>query len=181
MEIQYIVDEDDHLQFQLYRASTLPKVKRNRLKEWLITPIAFFCLAFLFSNTEKTFLIYYFLVFGIVSLIGMPFYTRWRYKRHYQQHVKEVFKNNFGKMCTIKFTDEYIEMIGEGGESKFKLSQITEVNEIEDYYFLQLVSGQAIIIAKQKVANRNELAITIKALVSQLNIKHHVNLNWKWK
>lgn len=181
MEIKYTVEENDHLQYQLYRASTLPKIKKRRLREWLITPISFFCLAFLFSNTEKIFLMNYFLVLGVIATICMPFYTAWRYKRHYSQHVKDVFRNNFGKIVTIKFTDEYIEMIGEDGESKFKLAQILEVNEIADYYFLQLASGQAILIAKKKIDNKDELEVKIKELVTQLNIKHNINLNWKWK
>ena len=145
-----------------------------------MTPISFLCLAFLFSYSEKTWLMYYFLVLGVVAIIGMPFYTKWRYKRHYLKHVRELYKNNFGKMCTIKFMDECIEMIGEDGESKFKLSQITEVNEIADYYFLQLASGPTIIISKQKTTEREALANKIQELVSQFKIKHIINLNWKW-
>lgn len=181
MEIQYILEANDYLQYQLYRASTLPKIKRKRITEWLMTTITFFCLAFLFSNTEKIFLMNYFLVLGVAATICMPFYTAWRYKRHYRQHINEVYKNNFGKMVIIKLTEEYIESEGEEGEIKFKLSQITEINEIADYYFLQLASGQAILIAKKKIKNTDELATKIKELVAQLNIKHNVNLNWKWK
>lgn len=180
MEIKYIIEEKDHLTFQLHRASTLPSIKRKRLIEWLMTPISFLCLAFLFSYSEKTGLMYYFLVLGVIAIIGMPFYTKWRYKRHYLKHVRELYKNNFGKLCTFKFTDEYIEMIGEDGESKFKLSQITEVNEIADYYFLQLASGPTIIISKQKTAEREALASKIQEIVSQFKIKHIINLNWKW-
>lgn len=181
MEIQYVIEANDYLQYQLYRASTLPKVKIKRIKEWLITPFTFFCLAFLFSTTEKTFLMNYFLVLGFVATVCMPFYTAWRYKRHYKQHVNEVYKHNFGKMVTIRIMEDYIEAIGEDGETKFKLSQISEINEITDYYFLQFASGPAVIISKQKTINRDELVTKIQQIAIKFNVKHNINLNWKWK
>jgi len=106
---------------------------------------------------------------------------RKRYLRHFERYVDENLKNRFGKHVSLIFGEEFIDTTDYMGESKLKINEITEVNEIDNYIFLKFSSGESLIIPKIIINQKNEFNNFIKNLVQKLKIQHNVDLNWKWR
>ena len=69
------------------------------------------------------------------------------------------------------------------GEAKINTSEIEEINEIKDFYFLKSKSGVSLIISKMKTSPRDLEVVTkaLEELVAKNGIKHNVELDWKWR
>jgi len=181
MTLEYILDENDYLQHQLFTASKTKGIKNQRLKTWIIITIAFFCLGLLFLDKEEKFLAYYFLGFGILSLVFYPFYQRNQYRKHYLKFIKNTYKNRFGETSRVSFNETFIQVNSSDSESKINYEALEEVNEIRDYIFLKLKSGGSLIIAKNRIENIEEVKEQIFKISKKYNLKQNIELNWKWR
>ena len=175
------MDETDFLTFHLYAASKTPRIRKARLRSWILTTVALFCLGYLFYDNENDFLGDYFLILGVVSLVLFPFYSRWRYKRHYRRFVRDTYKNKFGEKCDLQVDDQTIGTKDKSGEVKINKTEIEEINEIKDYYFLKARTGATLIVSKDKSDDLDEINNLIKSLVETYGVKHNVELDWKWR
>ncbi len=181
IKAKYSLDDNDYLAYQLYSASTNDWIKTKRKKEWAFTAITFIVLGMLFYSNDNIFLGNYFAGAAILTAFCFPFYSRWRYKNHYLRHTREVHKNSFGKEVTVTITDSTIEANDYSGQASINLSQLTEINETGQHFFLMTLSGQALIVPKTKLDNLQGFSSTIKELSVNLNIKHNIDNDWKWK
>ena len=175
------LDENDYLTFQLYTASKTPRVKRGRIRSWILTTVTFVCLAYLFYNSDNDFLGNYFLVISGLSLTLFPLYSRWRYKRHYLKYIRDTYKNRFGEKCELEFNNDTIGTKDRSGEVKINKSEIEEINEIKDYYFLKARTGVTLIISKNKTDDIEQIKNEIKSIVETRGLKHNIELDWKWR
>ena len=180
--VNFSLSEEDYLAFQLFYASKSKKAKKARNRNWISLVIIFACFAyFTFFRDDDLFLFYYFLVFVALTTFLFPVYSRYRYKKHYLNHIREVYENSFDKENELIFTNETIDLKDYTGTSNIIISQIIEINEIEKYYFLHISLAQAIIIPKEKIKNLSETDNTIKEIAEKFKIKYNIDLNWKWK
>lgn len=175
------LDENDYLTFQLFSASKTPSVKKNRIKSWILTTVTFACLAYLFYDSANEFLGIYFLVVTVLSLTLYPFYSRWRYKRHYRKYIRDTYKNRFGEKCDIAFTSDTIVTKDKSGEVKINKSEIEVINEIKEYYFIRTRTGVTLIISKTKADDIEEIEKEIKSMIEVRGLKHTIELDWKWR
>jgi len=177
------LDENDYLIHQLYTASKTPRIKKARIRSWILTTVACLSMMFLFFENGNDFLGFYFLIASLLSLVLYPFYSRWRYKRHYQRFISDTYKNRFGEECTLEITEDVIVTKDRTGEAKINSSEIEEIGEIKDYYFLRLKTGGSIIISKVKTDAQElvKLQEGLKELMNKKGIKHNVDFDWKWR
>ena len=176
-----ISDENDFLTYQLYTASKSLRIKKARSRSRLIMTITSLCVAYLFFSNENDILGYYFLGISILALLFYPLFTRWRYKQHYLKHIRETYKNRIGEVGELEFETDTIRTKDRTGEVKIYKSEIEEVNEIRDYYFLKTRSGVSLIISKTKADDIENIRNEIKSLVETRGVKHNIELDWKWK
>jgi hypothetical protein len=121
-----------------------------------------------------------FLIFAVLSAIFYPVYTAWYYKRHYLRHLREVHKNKIDTNFQIEITDDYIFSKDNNAEIKVSTSEIEEVNEIKDYYFIKLKSGMSFIIPKREEGNSKATIDALKSLITKNNILHNIEQDWQW-
>ncbi|PVD52399.1 hypothetical protein DC498_09840 [Terrimonas sp.] len=181
MTLTYQLDQNDFLQHQLFLASKIDRIKKKRLKSWLIASGTFFLLGFLFFDSNNPLLAYYFLAFGIVSLIFYPLYQRNQYKSHYAKFISDTYKNRFGQTANIHFAENVIETNDITGESKINLSELENVTETGEYFYPSLRTGGHLIIPKSKISNIPQLRQELRQLCGRLKINYIEDLNWKWK
>jgi hypothetical protein len=181
MTLTYQLDQNDFLQHQLFSASKTERIKKKRTKSWLIVTGSIFLLGFLFYQSANSFLAYYFLAFGVVTLIFYPIYQRQQYRNHYAKFIAENYKNRFGQIANINFSENTIETIDATGESKINLSEIENVTETGAYFYPRLKSGGHLIIPKSKIIDVSQVRTSLKNLCEKLNINFIEDLNWKWK
>ncbi|MDO9375632.1 MAG: YcxB family protein [Ferruginibacter sp.] len=181
MKLAYSLTEDDFLQHQLFIASKSERIKKKRLRSWIIVTLAFFCLAFLFFTSGNSILKYYFIAAGVLSLVLYPVYLRSYYKSHYKKFISEHYKDRLNENSIVIFSEENIETFDTTGESKIKLTQIEEIVETGSYIYLKLKVGGSLIIPKLRVQNFDHVRLELQKLSDQLNVPFVTELNWKWK
>jgi hypothetical protein len=177
------LDENDYLTYQLYTASKAPRIKKARTRGWIITTLASLCMAYLFFENYNDLLAYYFLIAAGVSLIFHPLYSRWRYKRHYRKYIEDNYKNRIGQECALEITDDVIITKDKTGEGRINTTEVEEINEIKDFYFIKIKTGVSLIIPKLKTDTKDLAVIEngLKQLAEKKGIKWNVELNWKWR
>lgn len=175
------LDEDDYLTYQLYTASKTPRVRKARIWGWIFTTITFISLAYILFDGDNETLSLYFVILAVLSLIFYPFYSRWRYKRHYRKYIQDTYKNRFGLECNLEINDEALILRDKTGETKINTDEIEQVNEIKDFYFLKIRTGGSVIISKSKSENIEKIELEVISLIRKKGIEHNIELNWKWK
>jgi len=180
MKIEYILDKNDFLEHQLYESSKSPTMTKTRFAGRIRIPVIYFILAFIIYILVDILFAAIFIGIGILWYFAYPYFIRKKFTKHYDKLVQEYFKNRFGKQVSLVFGDEFIETFDSEAESKLRISEIDEIIEIENYYFIKMASGFSLIIPKLQIRNLNELKDTLSNLVRNFKIKHHIELDWKW-
>jgi hypothetical protein len=65
------------------------------------------------------------------------------------------------------------------GEVKINNSEIEEINEIKDFFFIKTRTGTSLIISKSKSDDLEKIKSEIKSLVEKRGLKHNIELEWK--
>ena len=181
MKIDYTLDREDFLEFQLFAASKSERIIKSRKNSRIRLPIVYLILGvILFFLTDLTFALI-FLSIGLIWYLFHPYFMRKRYVRHFGKYIDETLNNRFGKTVSLTFGDDFIQEIDYMGESILKKKEIIEINEIKDYVYLKFSSGESLIVPKNKINNLQEFSNQIKLIASDLSISYNIDLNWKWK
>ena len=177
----YQLEEHDYHTHLLYTISKSSNANKVRANIRLLMTISFLLFAFIaYGNGSKNQMVY-FIFLAIVSFIVMPFYTRWSYKKAYLKHVRLYYKDRMSEPTSITFNDRTFSISDNHGTSDLNTSEIEQINEIKDYYFLKLKSGQSIIIPLLKIENREVLSDELHAISTALEIPLNNETNWIWK
>lgn len=180
MRVQFSLDPVDFVQYLLFVASHNKRLKSKRIKSWLIVSG---CILFVsaLAYAENKSLAVILLIAGIITLIFYPFYQRSQYRKSYEKHVKDHYRDRFARLASIDIKNDSIEISDSTGESKLYLSEMVSTTETGEYFFLAIRSGGHIIIPKRKIKNIDELKKFLQSFCEQLKIKYIQELNWKWK
>jgi hypothetical protein len=181
MKISFTLDKNDFLTFQLYTSSKSKRIKKKRKLNKFIIPLNYFGLGMILYYIDSMVMAIIFFLIAILWFLLYPLYERKRYIKRYVKKIEENYRNKFGMVETLEFEDDLINSKDCLGEGKIFLSEAEELNEIRDYYFLKFSSGFSLTIPKKKMDNIEEMDKFMKDLVNRLNIKHNIDLNWKWK
>ena len=169
--------ENDRIMFQLYEASNNP-IKIKARKKTLLILIGLSLLVIIHGYLKnETSQIYYGLFCMFLILCFGNIYLRWRYKRHYTKHVKNNSNGQPDETVQIEISNDQMRMIDKVSDSSVRISEITLVNEIKDYYFLRLSTGTDMIIPKTVPSLNRE----VNDMIKNHNIQHAVQLDWKWR
>ncbi len=181
MKLEYIINEQDFLQQQLYAASKSKHLKSQSRKTLIYTAISILILSLLLLYFEDQYIFYNVIILGFIYLIMLPFYLKYYYKKHFQKIIKETYKNRFGEIVKIELLEKEFSINDANSETKLKYSAFDEFIEIEHYYFLKLKTGESLIIPTSQIVNLVELKVELNNIAAKYNIKQTIELNWKWK
>ncbi|MBA5792743.1 YcxB family protein [Flavobacterium sp. xlx-214] len=180
MYLEYSLSENDFLKSQLYSASKSKIVIKQRRRTFIILIVMF--LVFLVSSyINQNRFPYLDLLFYCLFLIGYKIYEPIRYKKHYKKFINHTHKEKFGLKCKINFTEDQIIEESVLGESKINLNSLSEINEIQDYYFLRLITSESLIIPKNAIKDIKQFQLKMDTLKTKFNIVENIDLDWSWK
>ncbi len=177
MKLEYVIEENDFLDFQLFTASKSKRINKKKKNGWLLLTISAIVMGIYFYMNQNMLMTIY---FGIVSLtcgLFYPKYFKWRYKKHYKAYINENYSKRFGLIEIIEINDNYILSKDKIGEGKIKLSEIETINETGNHFFLKVSTGMSLIIPKDRINNPNK----VRSEFEKLGLKINNELNWKWK
>ena len=169
---------NDYLNHLLFTASKSKIVRRRIYGSWIII-VAMPLVASISLYREHRAASYYCLAASMIWAAFHPFYSKLRYKKHYQNTIEQNYKNSIGMNFSIEFQNGYLCMSDDTGESKTKVTELDEINETSDYVFIKMKSNQSVIIPKRQLRGffMDELADVAKR--TGINIKQ--DLKWKWQ
>ena len=180
MNLQYSLNEGDFLDYQLFTASKSKNIKAQRLRTLIVMIIAFsFMFAFLYFKTKEFPFLMLFIYIALIFIYKI--YEKRRYENHYRKFITENYKNRFGLLCNLYFTEKQIEETSSLGSSQINFDSLVEINEVKNYYYLKLITSQSLIIPKDAINDLTEFENLVQVLQTKYNIKRNTELNWKWK
>lgn len=181
MKLTYSLNLNDFLQYQPYTASRNRIIKNQRLRGYIFFILFLITLSFIsFSDYEKP-AFFVTLLIAAVLLCIYPLYVRRYYYNHYKKSANENFKNKAEKEGNVSINDDYILLWDETGETKVYNSNLEGINEVNDYLYLKLKTGESIIFPKNKIENFDALQERLNALAEKYNLIQTKDLNWKWR
>ena len=181
MTYTFSLDESDYLTHQLFFSSKSKQSLKTRRKSWLFTTGSFAVLAFALFYIGDAVLGTSFAIVSVISLLFFPFYIRWKYKKHFLNHIRENFSNNFGKKASIEFRDNHFLTYDENeSESKISFNLIKSIHELPEYYFFRLDTGQTLIMPKQKITDLEAFQAELESLTESLGLQISDDTKWSW-
>ncbi len=179
--LEYSLSEEDFLTFQLYVASTSPNIIKKRTKVRYRVPVMYGILALLIFWIGETEMAVAFIIIGLLWLVFYPKWEKHRYCNHYRDHIKENYTGRINISSELHLKGNEIYSKDNFGEATFKTEGIKAVNEIANYYFLQIDRGVGLIFPKNKIGDVPAIDKWLKEVERQNGITRTVNLDWAWK
>lgn len=178
MNINYKLTNSDFLEYQLYASSKSELHKKKRFRSRIIIPIIYllFGLYLAYKNHDKVIGII-FIVIAVIWFILHPRYSKWRYKKHFQKHVEENYKNRINKPVEINFDKNSLNIKDFTSESKINRAELKKLIETKNHFFIKLTTDLSLIVPKNTVENQ----IEFKKRVTELGAEYVNELDWKWK
>lgn len=179
MYIEFSLNKEDYLVFQLYSSSQSRELKNSMLRSWFLTPL-FFCgigVGFYFYKG----IIYpiAFLATSVLWILIYPMYSRRNVVKNYSRNLDEIYGGRFGKTGKLSITDENLIMEDISGETMVRFNEVVQIVEIQEYFFLGLKNGSSIIIPKGRVDYFTLLKF-MNRVTEKTNVAIFKNLSWKW-
>jgi len=172
--------ENDFLQFHLFDDATNTGVKKGRSISyiWVIITAAF--LGFItYQKINHISVSTIEIILFAFCMCLLPSFNKWNRKNQYRKFVRETYKDNFGKLYTLSFNQDFIGLHNSSAESKIKLSDVDEVVETIKYFFVKLKTSASIIIPKEELENVDELRTELISVAGKAHAKFIFDSNWR--
>ena len=124
MRIEYSLEEQDFLVFQLFTASKSDRINKKKRNGWILLTVGALLITVYFYLSRINSMAIYFGIVVIVTGLFYPKYFRWRYKKHYHTYIIENYSKRFGELATLEFNPDSIFSRDKTGEGKLNLSEI---------------------------------------------------------
>ena len=178
MKITYQLTNTDYLEYQLFTSSKSKLHKKKRFQSRIIVPILYFLLGLYLSNKNDDSKLM--IVFAIVSILWFllyPLYSKWKYKKHFKKHIEENYKNRINKLVEISLDEDSIKAKDYASESKINGTEVKELIETKNHFFMKLQTDLSLIIPKHSIDNREEFIIRVKSYGTD----YIEETSWVWK
>lgn len=181
MKYTYNLGEVDYHQHLLFTISTSSSAIKTRAQIRLLMTISLLLFAFISYGNGSTGQMVYFIFLAVLAFLLMPFYTRWSYKKTYLKHVRNYYKERMSEPTTIEVNEQSISISDSHGASSMNWNELEEINELADYCFLKVKSGQSIIIPLRQIEHSTEFISFLKNTATRNSIQWNQQIDWVWK
>ena len=175
--VDLTLGNDDFLVFQLYTASKSPTVRQARFKSRLVIPVLYLLIAVVFLLGRNYALGGAVLAAGGLWFLFYPAYSRRKYRKHYQKHIAENYRNRVGVAGHLKLTDDSLHIDDVSGQSAVKLVAIAAINELPGHYFIKLKQDVSLILPKSMAGSE----VFITELEAKTGLARTPELAWVWR
>ncbi|MEQ8352046.1 MAG: YcxB family protein [Leptospiraceae bacterium] len=178
MKLEYTLELDSLLTFQLYAASQSSRIKKQRMLGWFLVALISFSLVPIYLWLQ------FYIAAALLGAIGLfwivlyPFYSRWRYRRHYRKHIQDGLKGMLNRRVSIELNDEIV-MEDESARTQIKLNHINSVVTIPDYALILMGTGQAISLPRRQLGE--SLDAFLQSLLTATGLEIINKPDWRWR
>ena len=176
MTLEFELNEQDFLDFQLFTASQSQKISRKKKRGLILWTPLFIVLSVFYYFDYNNFMA---MLFGVLAIVYGLFYSKlfvWQYKRYYKTYVKENFSYRFGEKAYVEINNQTIYVKDKTGETTINVSEIEKIDETEKHFFVKIKSGVSLIIPKNRIQTSDEVRANLETLGFNVN-----KVICKWK
>ena len=178
MNINYQLTNSDFITYQLYTSSKSALQRKRRFRSRVIVPLIYLLFGLYMANSDGNITIgIVFVAVAIFWFAMYPMYAKWRYKRYFEKHVEENYKNRINKLVELDFDENSMNAKDPTSESRINRTELKELIETKNHFFIKLTTDSSIIVPKHSVENQTEF----KKLMTELGANYVDELNWEWK
>jgi len=178
MNLNYKLTHNDFLEYQLYASSKSKTQKRNRKIRQILTPVFILVYGLLSPKNDENYItISVIALIAILYFVLYPLYSKWAYKRHFEKHINENYKNRINTPVEITFNENFINAKDFASESNINGNEIQKLVETKNHFFIKLTNDSSLVIPKHCIENIDEF----KKIVTGFGATYVDELNWKWK
>lgn len=177
---KYSLDKHDFLRYQLYTASYSSRMKRQRIREWVLITLAFVCIAFLLSENKSLLLTYIFLIIAAANFLFYPLISRYIYRNIYKNNIAEHYTKRENQPIDMEITDDHLILRDPTGDIRLKLNQIIKVFEIKDNLFIRVKTGSTIIIPR-RMQDYEKFKTELQNQTKEVDVEWVKDIHWKWR
>jgi len=164
----------------LFMASKSEQLKKTRKKTRILFLILILLLTFIFFILNK-FFAYILGAVGILFFIFYPNYSRLFYRKYFTKVADTKEYQSLHGQVDVFLTNEFIESHSVKGEMKYYFSNIENITETKDYFFLKTKTIEYLLFPKSQIENLNELKSYFKNISQEHRIDFMEEMNWKWQ
>lgn len=178
MKFEYKLTAEDFLTYQLYSASQSPAIQKKRRNTRFLVPLLYIVLGgYSYIDGKSLIVGGSFIGVAFIWYFLYPFYSAWRYKRHFQRQIDTYYKDRVNINSELTIEKNRLIAKDETAESKVKVEELDSLIEINDYFFIQLKTGIALVLPLKVVQDKTGL---IKQF-ENMNVPYKSEKNWIWK
>lgn len=180
MLFPFTLDQNDYLSYLFYSTSRSVKVRKRRSLNKLILLMIYMATGiYLFiRNGPVASAIFFLLCFPLYFLYNT--FEKKQYLKHFTRFINDHFKDNLGKPASIELADNSFHVLDDE-DNWYAYEDIEEIMETNELVIIQLKTGVAVLLPKNKIENAEGLVTQLNNLSTSKNIKYTQNLEWKWK
>lgn len=181
MELDYTLELEDYLEYQLYYASTDEKAIAQRRKErWRFSGMSLLFGLILLFDSYGSFWSYIFIASSILFFIIYPWWSAWFYKRMYKRQIAEAMKDHFPNKTHLLFSEDVMEVDSQKGHSVFNVQDIDSIAETKAYFYIKMKQFVVIIIPKKQISDISGICSQLRLYEEKQNVSFIQNLAWNW-
>jgi hypothetical protein len=178
MKLSYQLAFEHYVEHQLFVASQSPAVRKKRQYSRFTMAVVYAILGFLMLRfSEDYFLTAVFFVIAVGWFFAYPYYSRQRYRKHYEKHIRDNYQNRVGVPVDMEIDQNTILAKDKSGESKIRTSEIKALVLLPGIFLIQLKNDTSFIIPKSYVADQEML----KQEFENLGVPFEDASTWEWR
>jgi hypothetical protein len=180
MRVTVVFTKEDLFNNYLFVASKSPVVKQKRRRVQIILTVCCAVCALVSFFAEDEFLMWYCIIAGLFFLLVYPFVQGLMYKRNFSKHAAERFESLKDVAFDYEITNEFFSTKSSIGDVVIKTSQIENITETKDYFFVRLLSKDTLTLPKHSF-DYNLLFAQLNEIATANGIHIIKELDWRWK
>ncbi|WP_448104159.1 hypothetical protein [Pedobacter panaciterrae] len=170
----YTLSLEDVVTYNQYNLSIKKKNVFQKLR--IVASVYFVLLGVLFIYVTNYIIGGIFILFGLLyPLLGAK-YVKWAYTKTFRKVILTDCSGLINAPNTFSVADNKIVIQDQGGIFYYNLSAVESINEIATHFFIKFNNSDVTVVPKTET----ELAQTIRTLINEHNLRHVVQLNWKY-
>src|SRR5687767_10552255 len=180
MLFPYTLDQNDYLSYLFFSTSRSKKVRKRRSLNKLILLIIYMVTGLYLFNRNGP------VASAVFFLLCLPLYFLYntfekkQYLKHFRKFIDTHFKDLIGKPASIELAENSFHVLDDE-DNWYAYEDIEEVMETTELIIIQLKSGTAVLLPKNKIENTEALVNQLSTISTSKNIPYSRNLEWKWK
>lgn len=178
MNINFQLTKSDFLAYHLYSASTSILHKKRRFRSRVVVPIIYMLFGlYMGISNEDPGIVILFSIIAILWFVYYPKYSKWRYEKFFSKYVEQNHHNQVDKPVKVSLHENSLSTKDSEGETQTQGSELEEIVETQDHFYLILSTETSLIFPKASIKNKEKLVEWATGQGA-----NYVNeLDWTWK